>query len=52
MEIQRLMEQDKQRHESDQMIKSMVSNQMEMMMQMMTMLKGNAPQPPQPPPPH
>jgi hypothetical protein len=43
MEIQRHVEQDKQRHESDQMVKNM-------MMQMMMMMKGNGTQPPPPPP--
>jgi len=52
LEIQRLMEQDKQRHEADQMLKNMVSGQMDMMMQMMNMMKGMGPQLPQPPPPH
>ena len=50
MEIQRLVGHDKQRHESDQMVKSMVSGQMEMMMQMMMMMKDNGTQPPPPPP--
>jgi hypothetical protein len=51
MEIQRQMEQDKHRHEADQMLKNMVSGQMEMMMQMMNMMKGMSSNVPHHPPP-
>ena len=49
-ELELRSEQDKKRHESDQMLKSMVTSQMDLMKQMMVMMQGGNFTPPPPPP--